>query len=218
MNTISLTANKVLMTQARESLSGKWGLTMGTYVVFTLVSIGIAQIPILGQIINILITGPIAIGFAIFALALSRKQEAKFSQVIDGFQKFGTGVCTYLLQLIFVFLWMLLLIIPGIIAQLSYAMTYYIIAEDDKIGPLDAITKSKQMMNGNKWKLFCLQFRFLGWTLLCVLTFGIGFLWLIPYMMISFAQFYDDLKVINAEVETEVQDTEQHPIDAALAG
>ena len=87
-------------------------------------------------------------------------------------------------------------------------MTFYIIAEDDSIGALAAITKSKEMMDGNKWKLLCLEFRFLGWTLLCILTFGIGFLWLIPYMMVSLAQFYDDLKPMNnetMEAETEVE-------------
>jgi uncharacterized membrane protein len=88
----------------------------------------------------------------------------------------------------------LLLIVPGIIAALSYSMTYFIIAENDSIGSLEAITKSKEMMRGNKWKLFCLCCRFLGWILLCILTIGIGFLWLYPYMMVSFAKFYDDIK------------------------
>jgi hypothetical protein len=73
-------------------------------------------------------------------------------------------------------------------------MTYYIIAENDSIGPLEAITKSKEMMRGNKWKFFCLGFRFLGWGVLCILTLGIGFLWLFPYMIVSYAQFYDDIK------------------------
>jgi uncharacterized membrane protein len=51
-------------------------------------------------------------------------------------------------------------------------------------------------MQGNKWKFFCLGARFFGWILLCVLTMGIGFLWLLPYMSVAFAQFYDDLKPI----------------------
>jgi len=208
MITLSSTTNKDLMTQARASLSGKWGLAMGTYVVFMLISMGISYIPGFGQILNILITGPLQIGLAIFFLALARKQEAKLSQVFDGFKKFGTGLAAYLLQVLFVILWTLLLIIPGFIAQFAYSMTFYIIAEDDSIGALAAITKSKEMMDGNKWKLLCLEFRFLGWTLLCILTFGIGFLWLIPYMMVSLAQFYDDLKPINAETieaETEIE-------------
>jgi len=199
MITLSLTENKVLMAQARQSLEGKWGLAMGTSVVFSLFLISLQQIPFVGRIIDLLVRGAISIGFAIFALALSRKQEAKFAQIFEGFNKFGVGLAATLLQVLFVFLWALLFIIPGIIASISYSMTFYIIAENDKIGPLQAISKSKEMMDGNKWKLFCLQFRFLGWTLVCVLTLGIGFLWLIPYMMVSGAQFYDDLKPISVE-------------------
>jgi uncharacterized membrane protein len=98
------------------------------------------------------------------------------------------------LMLVFTLLWMLLLIIPGIIAAISYSLTFYIIADDDTIKPMEAIDKSKQMMDGYKWKYFFLALRFLGWALLCILTLGIGFLWLIPYVQVTFAKFYDDVK------------------------
>jgi uncharacterized membrane protein len=88
---------------------------------------------------------------------------------------------------------MLLLIIPGIMAGLSYSQTFYILSEDPSIGAMDAIRKSKEMMYGNRWKLFCLGLRFIGWLLLCILTLGIGFIWLAPYMAVSMAKFYDDL-------------------------
>jgi len=199
MNTLSTSENRVLMSQARDSLKGKWGLGIGTTVVFMLIMMAIQLIPIAGWIIGILISGAMSIGLAIFALSLSRKQDAKLSQIFDGFQKFGVGLGAYLLQFIFIILWSILLIIPGIIAAFAYSMTYYILAENDSIGPLEAISKSKEMMRGNKWKFFCLEFRFFGWGLLCILTLGIGFLWLFPYMIVSFAQFYDDLKPIAVE-------------------
>lgn len=189
-----MTENRILMTQARESLKGKWGLAVGTFLVYMLIMIAIQLIPIAGIIISILISGPMAIGLAIFALSISRKQDAKLSQIFDGFQKFSVGLGAYILLIIFVILWMLLLIVPGIIAALSYSQTFYIIAENDSIGSLEAITKSKEMMRGKKWKLFCLGFRFLGWALLSVLSLGIGLLWLMPYMTVSFAKFYDDIK------------------------
>ncbi len=89
----------------------------------------------------------------------------------------------------------LLLIIPGIIATFRYAMAFFIIADDEDCGPLEAITRSKEMMKGNKWKFFCLNWRFFGWSLLAVFfTFGIGFLWIVPYMQTSFAKFYEDVK------------------------
>lgn len=100
----------------------------------------------------------------------------------------------YWLMILFVVLWSLLLIIPGIIAAFSYAMVFFIIADDSSIGVSEALKKSKVMMKGYKWKYFCLSWRFLGWAILSVLSCGIGFLWLFPYMQISFAKFYEDLK------------------------
>jgi uncharacterized membrane protein len=98
------------------------------------------------------------------------------------------GAIPFLIPLIFVAM------IPVIIAQFRYFLTYYILNDFPGVGPMEAIRRSTQMMKGNKWKLFCLQLRFIGWGLLCVLTLGIGFLWLIPYMMVSMACFYDDVK------------------------
>jgi uncharacterized membrane protein len=194
MDTISKTENKLLMAQARESLRGKWGVAIGAFVVYMLIVVGIQIIPILGAIVSLIITGPMVLGIAIFALSISRNQNTEVGLIFKGFNRFGIALGAYLLMLIFIILWMLLLIIPGIIAALSYALTFYNLADNESIGSLEAITKSKEMMRGNKWKLFCLYFRFLGWALLCILTAGIGFLWLIPYMQVSMAKFYDDVK------------------------
>ena len=188
------TENAVLMKMARESLKGKWGLAIGTSVVYLLVILALQMIPFIGWIASLLISGPMALGFALFWLSLSRNQDAKLEQLFSGFNRFGTAFVAYLLMTIFTLLWMLLLIIPGIIAAYSYAMTYYIIIDDNSISASEAIKKSKKMMNGNKMKLFFLLCRFIGWALLCSLTFGIGYLWLIPYMQLSFAKFYEDIK------------------------
>jgi uncharacterized membrane protein len=84
--------------------------------------------------------------------------------------------------------------ISGAIAGLRYAMTYYLLADNPKLGPLEAIRASKQMIDGKKLKFFCLGLRFIGWALLCIPTCFIGFLWLAPYMQVSMARFYDDLR------------------------
>jgi uncharacterized membrane protein len=189
-----VTENAILMQQARESLKGKWGLVIGTFLVYILIISAIQIIPFVGAIITLFIGGPFALGLAIFSLTISRNQEASLEQIFKGFNNFGTSLGAYLLMVLFVILWMLLLIVPGIIAALSYSMTFFIIADDSTIGPMDAIDKSKKMMYGYKWKYFCLNLRFLGWALLCILTLGIGLLWLIPYIQISLAKFYDDVK------------------------
>ncbi|MEA3307071.1 MAG: DUF975 family protein [Elusimicrobiota bacterium] len=199
---ISMTENKILMAQARQTLDGRWGVAIGTYLVFMLITIGVQFIPEIGKVISFFIGGPMTLGLAIFSLSLSRKQKADLPQLFEGFKKFWIAFGTYILMGIFIFLWALLLLIPGIIAALSYSQTFYIISENDSISPLDAITKSKEIMRGNKWKFFLLGLRFFGWILLSILTLGIGFLWIGPYMMISFAKFYDDVKEKEPKEET----------------
>jgi uncharacterized membrane protein len=196
------TENVVLMKMARESLSGKWGLAIGTVVVYFLI-VGIFQIkPPWGTFPMLLIAGPMMLGISIFSLSLARNQEARLEQIFLGFNNFVTALVAYLLMAAFIILWTLLLIIPGIIAAISYSMTFYIIADNDSIGPMAAIDKSKQVMYGFKWKLFRLYLRFFGWALLCILTLGIGFLWLFPFMQVTMAKFYDDVKANQVVAES----------------
>ena len=193
-----MTENAELMNMARESLRGKWGLAIATIVVLTILLAIASVIPLA----SLVVSGPFTLGLAIFTLSISRNREAKLEQIFDGFRNFGNSLVAYLLMLIFVLLWMLLLIIPGIIAAISYAMTFYIMADNPEIGPMDAIDKSKAMMDGYKWKYFRLQLRIFGWALLCILTLGIGLFWLAPWAEVSAAKFYDDIKdrPANAEV------------------
>ena len=88
----------------------------------------------------------------------------------------------------------LLFIIPGIIKAFSYAMTPYILEENPELSANDAIDHSRAMMKGHKFDLFWLYLSFIGWFILCILTLGIGFLWLTPYMETSVAAFYEDVK------------------------
>ena len=195
------TENVVLMQMARESLKGKWGLAIGTFVVYLLISVVLQMITIVGPIASLIISGPFALGLAVLGLSISRNQDAKLEQIFQGFSNFGTALGAYLLIILFFLLWMILLIIPGIIAAISYSMTFYILADDNSIGAMDAIDKSKKMMDGYKWKYFCLCLRFLGWALLCILTLGIGLLWLMPYMQVTMAKFYDDVKANSLTTE-----------------
>ena len=98
-----------------------------------------------------------------------------------------------------VFLWSLLFIIPGIIMSFAYAMTPYILEEHPEISAWDASTRSREMMKGHKFDLFWLYLSFIGWAILCILTFGIGLLWLSPYTTTSEVGFYNDLKAEQGE-------------------
>lgn len=190
------TENLVLMSMARESLKDKWGLAIGTFLIYMLITGAAGSTGTSGSIISLLIAGPFALGAATFSLAISRGKEARVEQIFQGFNRFSTALGAYLLIVLFVLLWMLLLIIPGIMAALSYSMTFYILSDEQSINAEDALKKSKAMMEGYKLKLFYLWIRFFLLALLCVLTLGIGFLWLIPFINITMAKFYDDIKTI----------------------
>ena len=111
-----------------------------------------------------------------------------------GFNRFGVSILAAIMLGLFTLLWLLLLIVPGIIAGISYSQTFFIIAEDKSIGAREAIDKSKRMMDGYKLKYFYLCLGFIGLALLCILTLGIGFFWLMPYTYVTCARFYDDIK------------------------
>lgn len=192
------TDNVTLMRAARESLKGQWGLAIGTFLIYVLLTSLPGSVESRGSILTLIIGGPFALGAAIFSLSLSRGKEARLEQIFQGFNRFSTAFVAYLLMILYVLLWTLLLIVPGIIAALGYSMTFYILADDTSIKPEEALKKSKAMMNGHKLKLFYLCLRFFLLALLCILTLGIGFLWLIPFIHITMAKFYDDL-LTNAE-------------------
>jgi uncharacterized membrane protein len=188
------TDNLTLLRASRESLKGKWGLAILTFFIFTLLTAAPGSVEYRGSVLTLIIGGPLTLGAAMFSLSISRGQEARMEQLFDGFQRFSAALVAYLLVIVYVLLWSLLLIIPGIIAALGYSMTFYIMADDPLIKPEDALHKSKSMMDGYKLKLFYLCLRFFLLALLCILTLGIGFFWLIPYVHVTTAKFYEDIK------------------------
>ncbi|MCX6756963.1 MAG: DUF975 family protein [Candidatus Nomurabacteria bacterium] len=181
------TTNKIIMQEARVALSDKWKIVIGCFVLSWLMSAA-------NSIVALLIAGSLSVGLATFSLSIVRNKELKIIQIFSGFEIFWTSLKTFFLTTIFTILWSILLIVPGIIAALSYSQVYFILADDPKLRAMEAIEKSKKMMMGNKWKLFCLGLRFLGWIILSILTLGIGFLWVGPYMMVSYAKFHEDIK------------------------
>ena len=98
------------------------------------------------------------------------------------------------LMSIYIFLWSLLLFIPGIIKAYSYAMTPFILIEHPELSVNQAIDESRRLMKGRKFDYFRLQLSFIGWAILSILTLGLGFLWLMPYSTTASASFYEDVK------------------------
>ena len=186
-------------------------------------------------IVAFIIGGAGKLGYAIFNLNLVDRREAAFSDLFSQFYRLGDGFCMSFLVGLYTFLWSLLFVIPGIVKAFSYAMTPYILAENPDMTATEAITASRRLMDGNKFRLFCLGFSFIGWKLLCavpvlaavlavtgklmaggsvaallwLIPSGIpsfaGSLFLTPYMEAAYAAFYRE---ITAEAAWAAQRTE----------
>ena len=115
------------------------------------------------------------LGYARFNLNLADGRDAALSDLASQKHRLWDGFCMNFLQGLYVALWSLLLFIPGVVKAYSYAMTPYIMAEHPGLTANEAITESRRIMDGNKWRLFCLDLSFLGWELLCTLPMLIGF-------------------------------------------
>ena len=181
-------------------------------LIYSAIAGGLSSIPFIGWIGSLLVGLPVAYGFAILMLAVFRgAEEVDLGVLFAGFQEYSRILTTKLLQAVYTFLWSLLLLIPGIIKHYSYAMTDYILKDEPELCNNAAIERSMAMMEGNKMKLFLLDLSFIGWAILCLFTFGIGFFVLQPYMQVSHAAFYEDLKAqqggsveVNVEVNVEI--------------
>jgi len=184
---------------SRELRSKAWNQLKGRYwmvfvVVLIVMAISGASYPL---VVGIVIVGPLTVGLSYYLINFVETDSKgdNFEILMEGFKKsLATSIISNLLVMIFTFLWSLLFIIPGIIKALAYSMTPYIIAENPGIEPMAAIDKSREIMNGNKMRLFFLYFSFIGWFILSAFTFGIGLIFLMPYIQTTVANFYVELR------------------------
>lgn len=157
---------------------------------FLPIIIGVLTFFAIYAIVTFFIGGAITLGYCRFNKNLIENTNPQFSDLFSKFNVFWDAFLMRLLMAIYTFLWTLLFIIPGIIAAFSYAMTPYILEEHPEMSVNEAITASKEMMRGNKGRLFCLDISFIGWYILSLFTLGIGLLWLVPYQSAATAAFY----------------------------
>lgn len=190
-----LKLNSELRAVSRTTLSGNWMMAALATLVYLLIAGGVSSIPVAGSVLAIIITYPLAYGFAILFLNLFREgKPIDIGKLFDGFKDFGRVWGTLILVAIYTILWTCLLIIPGIVKSYSYALTPFILKDEPELKYNAAIEKSMRMMDGYKMKLFLLDLSFIGWMILSILTLGIGLLFLQPYMNTARAAFYEDLK------------------------
>jgi len=150
------------------------------------------------SILLMLLLLPLSWGFSVLWLAVGRGADVDFGKMFEGFKDYSRIFITMLLVGIYTFLWSLLLVVPGIVKSYSYKMTPYILADNPDLKYDAAIERSMALMKGHKMRLFLLDLSFIGWVILCLLTAGIGFIFLAPYVETAHANFYDDLLEENA--------------------
>ena len=198
----SQTPNKDLMAQSRALLVGKWGTVAVATLVYFIVIIAISliakRIPFLGNLVVFIISGPLCLGYVAYMVSLARGGTPDIPVIFSGFNKFVKAMCVYLLMMVIMIVGFILLIVPGIIACLALALSWYIMLDKPELGAVDVLKESYDLMQNNKWKLFCLTLRFLGWIILSIITFGIGFLFVFPYMQVAFIKFYEEVKAAPA--------------------
>ncbi|UUZ92628.1 DUF975 family protein [Paenibacillus sp. P25] len=198
-----------LREKARQTLQGRWmnfvGYTLVILIITAMIPNALEKIDpkdsfgigtVLSLLYSLLVVNAVNLGVNALYLRAARGEEISLGMIFNFFTngRYAKAILFYLLMGIYLFLWSLLLVIPGIIKSFSYAMAPFILIEDPRLTVNEAITRSREMMNGHKWKLFCLYLSFIGWSLLSILTLGIGLLWLIPYAETSLAHFYLELK------------------------
>lgn len=197
---------KQMRVDSHNALRGHWvnavlctlvlSIIMGVISAFSSGSESAPLLGVIGFALGIFIAGPLGFGYSVAFLRHMRGEEDDdlVTRPFQAFKAYNHYLGTSLLMTVFVFLWCLLLIVPGIIMSYAYAMTPYIMHEHPELSASECIARSKRMMNGYKWKLFCLDLSFLGWFLLCILSLGIGFLWMQPYYECARVRFYDSVK------------------------
>ena len=173
------------------STSGGLDSEIGAFLIGSAIYIAIAAIVM--AVVYFVLGSIISVGYARFNLELVDRGAPSFETLFGYFSYWQTTAVARLLQGLYILLWSLLLVIPGIIAAYSYAMTEFILAEYPELTASEAIAQSKEMMSGNRWRLFCLHFSFIGWDILSSLTLGIGSLWLRPYKQAASAAFYREI-------------------------
>ena len=191
---------------AKSQIKGNIGILFLITLVMGLVTGLIGAIPVAGQIASLLITPALSLGFCKIFLDLTDGKKPAVGDLFSQISNFWRAFKVTFLVGLFTSLWSLLFVIPGIVKGYSYSMAMYILAENPEIGAREAINRSKAMMEGHKMELFVLYLSFIGWHLLGGITFGIAYIYIMPYMAATVANFYNSIKpAVEAPVEAAVE-------------
>jgi uncharacterized membrane protein len=183
-----------LKSSAKEQIKGKIGILFLISLLASLITGAVSAVPLVGTIAGMLLSGAFSLAMIQIYMNLGYGRRPEVGDLFSQMRNILPAFCTQFLVGLFTFLWSLLLFVPGIIMGCAYSQAMYILADDPGIGPMEAIRRSKEMMEGHKMEYFVLCLSFYGWALLGAFTLGILYIWLIPYMQATLTNYYKYLK------------------------
>lgn len=234
--------------EARNSLTGKWGkaalLTLVFGVISYIITLLVNLVPMVGGIINLVITPVLAFGFLVSIIKLKRNEEVGYIDFFkNGFNQFGKvwgligqTILKMILPVAALIISIVLIAVGGagaivsgegmgflavlgiilyvvslvwlIVKGFSYVLSQYILYDNPDMSTKSIVEKSEELMQGHKWAWFWLPITFIGWFFLGALSFGIGYLWIMPYLQVALVIFYEDLagNIASKPVEAQPED------------
>ena len=193
-----------LKNKAKEQIKGRIGVLFLILLIIAIIGVGSSFVPIIGWFATIIIMPAFNISLCMIFLNLTKGNDISVGDIFKGFNITGKAVWLSIMTNFFIFLWSLLLVVPGIIKSFSYSMAPFILADNPELTAREALSESIEIMYGHKFDLFVLLLSFLGWMLLSAITFGIAYIYVIPYMSATVTNFYNEIK--RQRVEAEVID------------
>jgi uncharacterized membrane protein len=223
-----------LKDEALATLRGKWGSFVGlTFIYLLLVGIAsgatqfgeiftgssfstLAMIMTSSGVLLTILAIPMQFGYSVAHLHSSRQDlPADIGDLFFGYKRFWHVLGTMLLMTLAIIGGMILFVIPGIILAFAYAIVPLVLRDNPELSPVEVLQKSRMMMKGHKMDLFLLYLSFIGWAILCIFTFFIGYLWLAPYVQMTEVKFYEKIRAEFEGEEDESVEEEETSADVA---
>ena len=190
-----------LKAMAKAQIKGKIGILFLITLIVAIIPSLLGMIPVVGSIATLLIAPALTLSLIRVYLNVIKDVKPSAGDAFSGCDDFWAAFKVQFLVGLYTFLWSLLFYIPGIVKGISYSMSMYVLAENKGMSARECIKRSQEMTNGHKMELFVLSLSFIGWAFLGVFTFGLLYIWLMPYMQATFANAYNVLRGV-PEVES----------------
>ena len=187
---------KSIKNKAKANFTSQYGVSVGVNFLYTFL-VGLCGSTGIG---GILITPILWTSKSRYDLKVYNGEEGKFEDMFSCFKtpEFGRSIGGYWYMALWIWLWSLLFIIPGIVKTFAYCLTPYILVDEPEIPVTEALNRSKELTKGHKWEIFVFFLSFIGWGILSSITCGlVGIFYVNPYMNVSLAGIYEELRTAN---------------------